>query len=176
MKTLEEQISIMQEALNGREIERKLLNGGANASDWHSPSKLVFNWSMYDYRVKEDWLTPEELEQLPVDTLLLVSDEKDATPDERYFSHYENGIIQCFYNGATSQTYKLEHYGGWRYAKLCKNAKSIIQWHTNTGKKPDCREVMVKYNNDSKGVGRSEEFKWSIGDDSFDIREYTIIE
>jgi hypothetical protein len=171
MKTLEEQIAVMLAFKEGKEIEHRHPH-----FDWEDDKEPIWDWSQYDYRVKEDWLTPEELKRLPVDTLLLVSDEKDTTPDERYFSHYENGIIRCFYNGATSQTNKLEHYGGWRYAKLCKNAKSSIQWHKNTGKMPDCKKVLVRFNDDTIMEDITVNYDWRVKDKYCAIKEYAIIE
>jgi hypothetical protein len=55
--------------------------------------------------------------------------------------------------------------------------KSIIQWHKNTGKRPDCEKVLIKYNCGDLIVGSSTKgHNWKIGDGAFNIKEYAIIE
>jgi hypothetical protein len=109
--------------------------------------------------------------------LLCVADNAPACWEKRYFSHYDetSETIYCFCRGTTSQSSK----GGTasrKYAKLCKDAKSIIQWHKNTGKKPDCEKVLIKYNCEDLIVGSStKEHNWKIGDGDFNIKEYAII-
>jgi hypothetical protein len=174
MKTLEEQIAVMQAFQEGKEIEHRHPH-----FDWEDDKELIWDWSQYDYRVKEEneWLTPDELKQLPVDTLLYVNDTKGRYRETRYFSHYDefSETIYCFSDGTTSQSHNGGH-TSWKYAKLYKNAKSIIQWYKNTGKRPDCEEVLVKFNCGEKIVGSLlKEHVWRIGDDDFDIREYAII-
>ena len=62
MKTLSEQIKVMQAALRGEEIQRIYL---ANGNIWHRFDDIdnCFNWAAYDYRVKpavprEWWINP----------------------------------------------------------------------------------------------------------------------
>ena len=55
MKTLEEQIKVMQHFANGGEIENTDLDYKEDGKDyiWDDCYKPVWDWSSYDYRIKE---------------------------------------------------------------------------------------------------------------------------
>jgi hypothetical protein len=122
---------------------------------------------------ENDWLTHEELNQLPVDTLLLVTCDKLNDPVKQYFSHYKDGMIWCFFDGMTSQTNGDTITTYWRYAKLCPDVKPIIQWYKNTGEAPKCKKVLVRYNDGDIRAGVTEEFNWHV---KYAIKDYAIIE
>ena len=51
-----------------------------------------------DYEIPVDW------SKVPVDTKVLVRNNKDEEWEKRHFAEYENGRIYCWYDGKTSFT------------------------------------------------------------------------
>lgn len=58
MKSLKEQIEVMTYFMNGGEVEQKYINEGEfgladESPKWQNKSKLSFDWTNYNYRIKE---------------------------------------------------------------------------------------------------------------------------
>lgn len=67
------------------------------------------NWDLIPYSPWED---------VPVDAKVFVKDFEDNEWIPRHFSHFENGDVFTFANGATSFTSNREETTSWRFAKL----------------------------------------------------------
>ena len=65
-----------------------------------------------------DLVPYSDWEDVPVDTKVFVKDFEDNEWIPRYFSHFENGYVFTFVNGATSFTCNREETTSWRFAKL----------------------------------------------------------
>lgn len=61
-------------------------------------------------RKEVDW------SKMPVDTKILVKDDRHTTWNKRYFAKYENGKVYAFCHGATS--WATSEISDWDYAKL----------------------------------------------------------
>lgn len=65
-----------------------------------------------------DLVPYSDWEDVPVDTKVFVKDFEDNEWIPRHFSHFENGYVFTFVNGATSFTSNREETTSWRFAKL----------------------------------------------------------
>ena len=95
MKTIQEQIAVMQHFVDGGRVERMDYKG-----DWHLVSALVWDWHVWDYRiVEEEEVDPyAELKLAAADPTKQIRDKVANTPwyDSTSFavftlpaSHYE---------------------------------------------------------------------------------------
>jgi len=130
---------------------------------------------------ESNWLCRDELNHLPVNTLLEVySENKLASPARRYFSHIdEDGDIYCFKFGATSEsTDDGGSYGVWQKAKIgsCRGRKSVLQWYKNIGEVPEAGLVLVYYANGETAYGHTLCFNWRAKTGDLVIERYAVVE
>ena len=65
---------------------------------------------------------PIDWNKVPVDTPILIRDEKDTAWYSRYFARFENGCVYAWGNGCTSWSACGSHdVIPWKYAKLAKD-------------------------------------------------------
>lgn len=73
-------------------------------------SVLLMLWLYEEYQE-----SPVDWSKVAVDTKILVSDDGEEWY-RAYFARYENGMVYCWENGATSWTTRITPH--WNYAKL----------------------------------------------------------
>lgn len=94
MKTIEQQIAVMQHFLSGGAIEKINLKG--KCRDWFEPTdkNIIFDWQSFDYRIKEKkqtvtiekWLC---MDKRDIDTNRFFSPEGTKEYFEKYITGYE---------------------------------------------------------------------------------------
>lgn len=117
-------------------------------------------------------MTEIDWTKIPVDTPVLYKVHPDQEWQPGYFCGYnsiEPSVVRVWYEEKTSRTSMLSQ--STCECKLDPSAKSIINWIPNTGVRPECKTVLVKYE-DAIRLGAPGNFFW----DESSIKEYAIIE
>ena len=78
------------------------------------------NWANSEYEEYVDW------SKVPVDTKILVRDDKDVPWTPRHFARIEHGCVYAFSYGRTSFTCNGKG-RSWRYAKLYKEEEECTK-------------------------------------------------
>ncbi|MDO4647740.1 MAG: hypothetical protein Q4B26_03745 [Eubacteriales bacterium] len=70
------------------------------------------------FRIVMDWQKPVDWENVPVDTKILISNNREIW-HKRHFAKYENGVVYAWSAGATSWSSSYNNnISAWKYAKL----------------------------------------------------------
>lgn len=144
MKTLKEQIAIMQAFADGKAVEVRLLPDGPwVVSD--REDDIIWNWSAYDYRIAEPRIAkghnPDKLteEQVGVKDGWRLLEKDEIVPGGLMTSHIEawgiwDGWLRCAFGANQTATYrtKLSKQDLAKERGLWKEPKVEIQWPAGT--------------------------------------------
>ena len=123
-------------------------------------------------------MTEIDWTKIPVDTPVLYKVHPDQEWQPGYFCGYnsiEPSVVRVWYEEKTSRTSMLSQ--STCECKLDPSAKSIINWIPNTGVRPECKMVLVRFNCGKLDVDvNPSAYDWDVSNAEYAIKEYAIIE